>query len=154
MNETVCRNNHEYFMVDGKKGMAKKKKNIPSEFETQCVFREWMTLQHPTILMHCDLSGVRLPIGYAVKIKKLNPDRAWPDIFIAEPRGKYHGLFVELKRSLDDLYTKGGSFRETQHIKEQRHILRILRQKGYKTEFACGFKELQNVVSDYLDRRK
>lgn len=87
-------------------------------------------------------------------MKRLNPAKAYPDIFIAEPRGKYHGLYVELKRCYADLCTKSGKYRKTQHIEEQRQMLQFLRQKGYCARFACGFEEAQFIISDYLDRRR
>jgi len=82
----------------------------PSEFDLQIAIRQWFTLQYPKVLMRCSMSGVWLPIKLAKKIKRLNPDRGWPDIFVAEPRGKYHGLYTE------DLYAKNGEYRKTKHI--------------------------------------
>lgn len=133
--------------------MAKRKIIIPPEFDIQVTLREYMIRQYSHILMRCDLGGIRLPIGLAKKTNRLNPWRAWPNIFIAEPRGKYHSLFIELKKSTADLYRKNGSFRQTQHLEEQRHILQYLQRKGYKAIFACGFDEAKNIVDDYLDRR-
>ena len=130
------------------------KKNIlPSEFEIQCLLREWFDLQYPNIIMRCSMSGVRLPIGLAKKMKRLNPDRAWPDIFIAEPRKKYHGLYIELKKSFNDLYTKKGKYRQDKHIQEQQAVLTALFRKGYAAYFACGFQGAKNIIDDYLDRR-
>lgn len=124
-----------------------------SEFEIACQLREYMSLQYPKILMHMDLSGLKLPIGYAKKIKRLNPYRAWPDIFIAEPRRNHHGLFIELKRNHNDLYAKSGNYRQTQHIEEQRAMLLELQMNGYFAVFACGFEKAKQQIDDYLDRR-
>lgn len=126
---------------------------IPSEYDIQIALSEWMALQHPKIIIRMDLGGIRLPIGLAKKAKRLNPVRAWPDIFIAEPRKKYHGLFIELKKNHNDLYTKSGNYRQTQHIEEQRAMLWALQIKGYLTMFACGFEETMQLINDYLDRR-
>ncbi|MEA3385861.1 MAG: hypothetical protein U9Q89_05345 [Thermodesulfobacteriota bacterium] len=123
------------------------------EFEIQCQLSEWLTLQHPRVIFRMDLSGVRLPIGLAVKIKRLNPYRGFPDIQVFEPRGKYHGLCIELKRTRDDLYTKQGKYRQTRHIREQVEMLRTLRQKGYSADFAVGFSGAQQLINNYLDRR-
>ena len=124
------------------------------EFDIQIAISDYMALRYPKIIIRMDLGGIRLPIGLAKKAKRLNPCRAWPDIFIAESRGKYHGLFIELKRSYEDLYTKDGGYRKTQHIEEQRIMLMALQRKGYKAEFSYGFEETKNVISRYLDRRK
>ena len=131
-----------------------------SEYEIQCQIREWLSLQHPKVLMRCDLGGIRLPIGLARKVKRLNPYRAWPDIFIAEPRtltaanrvhkGQYQGLFIELKRCYSDLYTKNGEYRKTQHIQEQKEMLTLLLIKGYKAVFSCGFEDTRKAIDSYL----
>jgi len=97
--------------------------------------------------------GLRLPIGLAVKFKALNGGRrAWPDMFIAEPRGKYAGLFIELKRSLDDYKTRSGKLRKTQHIQEQAQVLDQLRQRGYRAEFAT-YDEALLLINEYLEQK-
>jgi len=125
----------------------------PTEYQIQVAIKQYLDLEYPNILVHMDLSGVRMPIGLAAKMAKLN-NRAWPDIFIAEPKGRYHGLFIELKRYRTDLFTKSGHFRKTQHIQEQREVIRLLSQRGYFACFACGFTQAVWIIADYLDKRK
>jgi hypothetical protein len=121
-----------------------------SEYQIQTQIADWLRLQYPSVLFHMDLSGVRLPIGLAVKVKRLNPYRAWPDIFIAEPRGGYRGLFIELKRKYADVYNKRGAIRDIPHIQEQAAVLISLENRGYKAVFGCGFEDTIKIIQKYL----
>ncbi|MCD4651268.1 MAG: hypothetical protein K8S56_05715 [Candidatus Cloacimonetes bacterium] len=129
------------------------KNHQPSEYDIQWQIADFIRYQYPSVIFHMDLSGVRIPIGLAVKIKRLQPYRAFPDIQICEPRGRFSGLFIELKKTRSDLYTKTGAYRQTSHISEQRTVLANLKRKGYQAVFACGFDEAKQIISDYLDRR-
>jgi len=120
------------------------------EFSLTCALRTWLSFAYPCAIMRCDLSGLRLPIGLAVKTKRLNPHRGFPDIMIFEPRGKYHGLLVELKRNQTALYTKSGNQRQSQHLQEQQQMLTVLEERGYKAVFAASFEEAKTVISEYL----
>jgi hypothetical protein len=130
-----------------------------SEYNIQVALSQYMALQYPDILFHMDLSGIRLPIGLAVKAKKLNPYHAWPDIFIAKPRVKFEehqlvevsgGLFIELKRSRKEIYKSNGELRKNSHINEQNAVLQALRLNGYQAVFACGFEETKKIIDEYL----
>ena len=124
-----------------------------SEYSLQAALAQWLEIEFPNVLFHSDLSGVRMPIGLANKMRRVNPYRGFPDMFIAEARGKYHGLFIELKRKKEDLYTKQGKLRQTQHIKEQAEMLRILRERGYYATFSWGFEPTQALIRNYLNEK-
>ena len=96
-------------------------------------------------------------MGQAVKQKRLQGGRrAWPDLFIAEPRrnkinGKqYHGAFLELKRDGVKVFKKDGELVANSHIREQAAVLDELRKCGYKAEFACGYDEAKKIIDEYL----
>lgn len=126
-------------------------RSFVSEYALQAILIEWLSLQYPNVIAHCDLSGVRVSIGVARKIKRINPHRAYPDVFIAEPCGGYHGLYIELKRKYSDLYTQSGKMRQTKHIKEQAKMLERLRKRGYRATFSVGLEPTQKLISDYLN---
>jgi hypothetical protein len=108
-------------------------------------------LQYPHVEFRSDMGGVRLSKGLAIKAKRANGGRkSWPDLFIAQPAGKYCGLFIEIKKSRDVLYKKCGEMRVTVHINEQKKKLRVLRSKGYSAEFGCGFDECKTMIDNYL----
>lgn len=95
-------------------------------------------------------AGIKLSAGMAMRQKNQKSDHDWPDIFIAEIRGNYHGLFLELKRDRDALYNKDGSFIKSQHITDQIHCLNLLNERGYYARFACGTDEAVKLVDYYL----
>ena len=110
----------------------------------------WLKLQYPHVIFFSESSGMRLSIGQAVKLKKLRSlAKGLPDLFIAEPRGKYNGLFLELKRADTKLYKKDGS-PVNEHIKEQREILAKLNNKGYMATFGIGFDDTKKIIDTYL----
>jgi len=45
---------------------------------------EYLRIQYPKILFKSDMSGIRLTIGQAKKVKKLRSSNAFPDIEILE----------------------------------------------------------------------
>jgi len=113
---------------------------------------DYLRYQYPYVIFNTDLSGsMRLTMGQAVAIKALRSNRGFPDLVIYEPRYKYHGLFIELKKEGERLYTKNG--RPTSpHIAEQIQCLERLRSRGYKAEFAVGFDQAKELIDNYLNQ--
>lgn len=64
--------------------------------------------------------------------------KGWPDLFFAEPRGKYHGLFVELKQ-------EKGSLSEA-----QRSILEELTDRGYLCRVCYSADSAILVIKEYM----
>ena len=122
-----------------------------SEAELQKQVAIYIRLQYPDVIFHSDFgSGVKLTPWQAKMQKMQNGGkRAWPDMFIAEPKGKWHGLFIELKKEGTRLLKRDGDF-ASEHIAEQDAVLRELNEKGYKAEFAIGFEQALNLIDDYL----
>lgn len=122
-----------------------------SEAELQKQVAIYIRMQYPDVIFHSDFgSGVKLTPWQAKMQKMQNGGRrAWPDLFLAEPVGKYHGLFVELKKEGTRLKKKNGDW-ASEHIAEQDAVLSELNDKGYKAEFAIGFEQALNLIDDYL----
>lgn len=61
---------------------------MTSESDLQIQVADYLRLQYPDVLFHSDFgSGVKLTPGQAVKQKRQNGGRrAWPDMFVVEPR--------------------------------------------------------------------
>lgn len=123
---------------------------------------DYLRLQYPDVIFHSDFgSGTKLTMGQAVRQKKLNGGRrAWPDMFIAEPKDGlnmrtngnpniYAGLFIELKKDGTRLKKKDGAW-ASEHLAEQADLLDRLEFRGYKAVFAVGFDEAKEVIDDYL----
>lgn len=109
----------------------------------------YLRAQYPEAIFFSDLSGVKLPIGLAKKVSMLKSNRGIPDLFICEPRGEHHGLFIELKREGVKLWKKDGSF-TSQHISEQYHMMSDLNHKGYLACFCFGFDDAKETIDKYL----
>lgn len=122
-----------------------------SEAELQKQVAIYIRMQYPDVIFHSDFgSGVKLTPWQAKMQKMQNGGRrAWPDMVLAEPVGKYHGLFVELKKEGTRLKKKNGDW-ASEHIAEQDAVLSELNDKGYKAEFAIGFEQALNLIDDYL----
>ncbi len=75
----------------------------------------------------------------AVRLKAEGVTAGIPDLVFAEPRGRYHGLYVEMKRR------KGGRVSEEQHKKHRK-----LRQRGYKVLIGHGVDDVWTEVEHYL----
>ena len=123
-----------------------------TELELQAQVADYIRLQYPTVIFHSDYgSGIKLTMGQAIKQKRLNGGRrSWPDMFLAEPKGKYSGLFIELKKEGVRVYKKDGTLVSDGHIREQYDMLEQLRRRGYAANFACGFDEAKALIDRYM----
>lgn len=131
-----------------------------TELELQTQVADYLRLQYPNVLFHSDFgSGIKLTPGQAVKQKRLQGGRrAWPDMFIAQPkrilkeaiRATWAGLFLEIKRPDVKIRKKNGDLVANEHIREQAALLGELHKRGYVAEFACGFDEAKKIIDEYL----
>lgn len=124
------------------------------EFQVQVNLALYLKKEHPGLLFRSDLGGIRLTIGQAKKVKRIQSGRSWPDIFIPEPRGAYLGLFGEIKTSEDEVFTKTGQLKKRQRIQEQAEMLAKLRARGYLAEFWFGFEDAKAKIEAYLSSKK
>ena len=128
-----------------------KKSITRSEYDEQCAVIRWarmMAHHEPRLnLLHGDSSGVRVPIGCAVKMKRSGAIKGWPDLMLAAPmvdwngveQVEYHGLFIELKRR-----------RIGKVSQEQEFIHDLLREQGYRVIVCWGSDEAIKAIKYYL----
>lgn len=111
-----------------------------------------LKVAYPKIVYRFDLAAdLKLTAGQAAKHKAIQGARGYPDLFIAEPRGKYCGLFIEIKRSKDDYLRKtDGKLKAGDHLAEQAEMLEKLTQKGYLATFGAGLDECLTIIDNYL----
>ena len=130
-----------------------------TELELQAQVADYIRLQYPGAIFHSDFgSGIKLTMGQAIKQKRLNGGRrAWPDMFIAEPKlnegtalTPHYGLFIELKKEGTRIFKKDGKLVADEHIREQFDMLEDLRQRGYAAEFGIGFENTKRLIDRYL----
>ena len=124
-----------------------------SEESLQIAVSRYLKMQYPNINFTSESSGMRLTMGQAVKAKKMRSSRGLPDLMIFAVRGKYSGMFLELKKEGNSPYLKNGELRASQHIQEQNEVLESLRNEGYYAEFAVGLEDAINQISNYLKQQ-
>ena len=121
------------------------------EHDLYMMLADYLGYEYKGAIWRFDLAAdLKLTIGQARKHKHLQQHRGYPDLFIAEPRGKYHGLFLEVKRAGVKIYKRDGTLVSDAHIREQFDMLEQLRQRGYMAGFACGFDEAKKIIDSYL----
>lgn len=72
----------------------------------------WLRRQHRNVLYRYDIADLKLTKNQAIRMKRLQGGISkYPDLFITHGNSKYHGMYVELKKSADEVYTKQGEIR-------------------------------------------
>lgn len=94
-----------------------------------------------TLLFHIPNGGSRNKIE-AANLKKQGVKAGVPDLCLPVPKGKYHGLFIEMK---------AGKNKATE---KQKEWLNNLRKQGYCTALCYGFEEACDVILKYLKGEK
>ncbi len=123
------------------------------EFELHKKITNFIASNWPEVQYRSDLGGLLMGWKSAKEVKEIQKSKAWPDLFIARPVLFYAGLFIELKVSVDELFTKDGKWRKGKsytHIYEQRDCLLTLRRLGYCAEFGCGLTSTKDLIEWYM----
>lgn len=112
---------------------------------------DYIKLQYPEVVFRSDHeAGRKRHARDQARIKRLNSSRAWPDLFIAEPRRGFHGLFVEIKKDNVRIKTKKGDYVKDTHIREQALMLYTLGTHGFMATFGIGFDHCKQIIDEYL----
>lgn len=116
---------------------------------------DYLRKNYPDVLFRTDFSsGMKMSPGQAVKHKKFQKSRAWPDLFIAESNTLASGLFLEIKAENVIVFKKNGKIRHNKHLIEQDKMLKELRKKGYRARFAIGYNQAIFEIQQYLGEPK
>lgn len=138
-------------------------KNVKHEESLQLQVCSYLRMQYPNVVFRSDYaSGLMLTRNQAVKHKRLQSSRAWPDLFIYAPmvHGDKHycGLALELKKDGTTVILKTGPRKghlsTDQHIQEQAVMLRELNRIGYYANFAVGFDEAVKIIDWYFKKKQ
>ena len=120
-----------------------RKRGRQREAEIQKAVFEWARLssgRHPELRLmhHIANEGKRdMVAGHNLKLQGLKA--GLPDISLPVARGRFHGLYIELK-------SEGGRLREN-----QKEWLADLARQGYKAIAAYGFEEAVEEIEQYLN---
>jgi hypothetical protein len=118
-----------------------------SESDQQVAVIQWWRLKYPKLksLLITSQSGVivggKSKFAIIAKQKKEGWLPGVPDIFIAVPRGGYHGLWLELK---DSGKTKSSL------SKDQIQYLSDLGEQGYSAVWCAGSAQAIEIIEHYM----
>lgn len=93
----------------------------------------------PEQLLFAIPNGGQRNLIVAKKLKAEGVRAGIPDLFLAVPRGRFHGLFVEMKK------TKGGRVPKNQQI-----MLETLNLCGYRAIVCHGWFEAKEAIENYV----
>ena len=112
-----------------------------AEQEALFDWAEWRIGKYPDLEMmyHIPNGGKRDKVT-AARLKAQGVKRGVPDICLAAPRGSWHGLYIEMKR------TKGGRLEP-----EQSEWMEKLMRRGYAVACCQGWEKAAQVIIEYLE---
>ena len=124
--------------------LKKSAKNIlrVSEFAEQCAVIRYIGFRYPNVRICSSAGGLFTTKTQAIKNVQAGYSAGFPDLFIYEPLGGYHGLAIEVKRI-------GGRATE-----EQKEWIAALNDRGYFARFAYGFEQAKELIDGYFRRAK
>jgi hypothetical protein len=111
-----------------------------------CNYIKW---QHPKVLFNTDMSGIKLTMGQAVKMKQLRSNKGFPDIQILHPAHGKAGLFLEVKK--ESPYKQNGELKSDEHLKEQEEIINKLIKLDYEAYFVWNYEQAICIIEKYLN---
>lgn len=114
----------------------------PEAVEQQRVF-EWAAMQAniwpPLRWMYAVPNGGSRNTLEAVHLKEQGVKPGVPDIFLPHPAGRYHGLYIEMKRA------DGGEKSDY-----QKAYIEYLQSAGYRAVFCSGFDQAVDEIKRYM----
>ena len=85
--------------------------------------------------------------GQKVHLTLMGMKKGCSDLFLAVPKGKFHGLWLEMKR--DKQYPPSARLTDTWIAQEKFMCAR--RARGYAACFAFGWLHAKDVIEQYLN---
>ena len=134
----------------------KPKRKEQPEFILQKQVCQWLNTQYPKVMFMSDtIAAVKLTKPQAVRNKSIQKEGfKCPDLLIFEPRGNYHGLFIELK--VETPFKKDGDIKASQddHLLKQNKTLFNLYDIGYYACFAWTFEMAVKIIKEYMNQEE
>jgi len=123
-----------------------KKKNKREEDHLQMICIEWFNLQYPRKILYHIVNSLQFVggsnrgsfVGALKKLVRMGLKRGMPDLCLAEPRGPYCGLYIEMKIPGNDA---------------EEHQLDIhlrLRRNGYAVYVCKEFDQFRHIIDGYF----
>lgn len=122
------------------------------EYNLQTQIVQYLELQYKDVLFLSDtVAFLKLTIPQQMRNKKIQKSGfKCPDILILEPKGKYAGLFIELK--VKDIFKKHtNQLLSNAHVEAQAECIEKLKEKGYYACFGIGFEQTKKIIDNYIN---
>jgi len=127
-----------------------RKKN--TEYDIQAEYVALMQEMYPFVMVFSDTAAhIGKTMFQQIRANKLRSElsKDWPDVFVAAPKGKFHGLFLEFKSKspyLKDCVTLSSD----KHIQAQAATMDRLRKRGYSCAFVWDVDTAISITVKYL----
>jgi hypothetical protein len=119
---------------------------VMSESTEQQAVIQWFRYQHPNYRLisipNGQMVGGRNKFALLAKYKAEGMTNGVSDLFLCVSRRGYHGLWLEMK----DM-GKG----EKSLSKDQQLWLADMHEQGYRAEWAAGFEQAKEIITNYLN---
>ena len=125
--------------IGSKASTKRKSKNNQPEYELQKAICRYLDIKYNKVFYNGSAGGMRTYLSVAKRMKATGYKSGFPDIFIYEARNGYNGLAIELK-------VKGNYASQN-----QKKVLSILNDKGYRAEVCTGYDNAVEVIDEYLE---
>ena len=113
----------------------------PTEYQEAKAYYDWTQLFCPRLrglVVHIPNEGIRSAVA-GHRLKTIGMASGFPDYAITVPSGRYHGLYIEMKR------------RTKSHTSpQQRDWIARLNAQGYYAVVTYGWDEAREVTLKYL----
>lgn len=109
---------------------------IEHQIQVACV--RWFRFQYANKIIFAIPNGGARSVTTGAMLKAEGVTRGVPDLFIPEPCGMWHGLFVEMK-------TEKGIASQYQKV-----MINALTIRGYRCEICRSLEEFIKIVQNYL----
>lgn len=124
---------------------------VPLEYVVHQMVCKYIKAKYPNAVFNSDGAGQNQTSKFARgQATMLRSSRGYPDLFLAVPKGTFHGLFLELKRENASVYLKNGTLSTNEHIQEQAEVLQKLVNAGYYADFGIGFDDAIKKIDWYM----
>lgn len=119
---------------------------VPLEDDEQIALFEWADRHlhlYPELgWMFAINNGLRLRPVQAIRAKRMGTRSGVSDVLLPAPRGGYHGLFIEMKR------TVGSTIQPNQRL-----FANAMSEQGYLVKFCRGWEQAKEEIQAYLGGR-
>ena len=120
---------------------AKDIKVRPSEENIQISIVDYLKRQYPNVLFTATMGGqFQRHYSQRLKAKRTGYLKGVSDLLIFEPKGRYCGLFIELKRD-----------KKCYPTAEQKQFISKASDRGYYATCAKGFEQCKELIDKYLN---